>query len=104
MPDLGACQPIQDRIDELEGEVESLQEDLGELPPTWRPEIVRQILALRRQIHNLQLQLQQCLLHPPTNLVIDGVELTQAIQYFAFNGQGSGFASDNTVPWSATRC
>jgi hypothetical protein len=98
MPDLGACQPIQDQIDELEGEVESLQEALGEVPPTARPGIIREILALRRQIHNLQLQLQQCLLHPPTNLVIDGVELTQAIQYFAFNGQGSGFASDNTVP------
>lgn len=36
-------------------------------------------------------------------LSIAGIELTQAIQYFRFNGQGSGFAADNTVPFVANK-
>lgn len=39
---------------------------------------------------------------PPVSLLrgltIAGVERTQATQFFAFNGQGSGAATDNTVP------
>src|SRR6266851_2481191 len=36
-------------------------------------------------------------------LTIVGVELTQAIQYFSINGQGSGYAPDNSVPLVAQR-
>jgi hypothetical protein len=31
-------------------------------------------------------------------LQIDGIEMTQAIQYFNYRGQGSGLAADNSVP------
>ena len=33
----------------------------------------------------------------PSGLNIAGIERTQAIQYFNFNGQGSGYASDNSL-------
>lgn len=36
-------------------------------------------------------------------LVIAGVELTQATQYFSINGQGSDYAADNSVPLIAQR-
>jgi hypothetical protein len=37
------------------------------------------------------------------DLSIVGVEKTQAIQYFSINGQGSGYAPDNSVPLVAQR-
>ncbi len=40
---------------------------------------------------------------PNPALKIAGVEATQAIKYFAFNGQGSGYAADNTVPLVAEK-
>ena len=40
---------------------------------------------------------------PPSNLAIAGVEQTQTIQFFLFNGQGSGFAPNNTVPLVANK-
>ena len=36
------------------------------------------------------------------DLTIVGVEKTQAIQYFSINGQGSGYAPDNSVPLVGT--
>jgi hypothetical protein len=103
MPDLGACQPIQDKIDGLENEIEALQQEIFEVPPSARPGIRKLIFQLNHQIRLLEQQLQQCLLHPPSNLVIAGIELTQAIQYFRFNGQGSGFEPDDTVPLVANK-
>jgi hypothetical protein len=35
MPDLGACQHFQDQIDELEQEIQSLEDDLADAPPTY---------------------------------------------------------------------
>jgi hypothetical protein len=34
---------------------------------------------------------------PPT---IVGIEVTQGVQFFDLNGQGSGFAPDNSLTWS----
>ena len=40
---------------------------------------------------------------PPSKLVIAGVERIQAVQYFDINGQGSGYATDNSVPMVARK-
>src|SRR5262249_46032540 len=103
MPDLGACQPIQDQIDELEDEVETLLDVLDQVPPKDRPAIRQRIRQDQDRIQVLNQELQQCLLHPPSNLSIAGIERTQATQYFLFNGQGSGFAPDNSVPLVANK-
>jgi hypothetical protein len=39
----------------------------------------------------------------PIRLSITGVELTQATQFFNFNGQGTGLAADNSVPLVANK-
>jgi hypothetical protein len=36
---------------------------------------------------------------PNPNLRVAAIECTQAIQYFNFNGQGTGIASDNSIPF-----
>lgn len=38
-----------------------------------------------------------------SNITIVGIEQTQTIQFFRFNGQGSGFAADNSIPLIANK-
>src|SRR5262249_51242170 len=97
------CQPIQDEIDELEAQVEALQDLLDQVPPKDRGAIRRQIRQDQDRIQLLNQELQQCVLHPPSNLYIAGIERNQATQFFRFNGQGSGSAPDNSVPLVANK-
>jgi hypothetical protein len=39
----------------------------------------------------------------PVRLAITGIEMTQATQFFNFNGQGTGFGEDNSVPLVANK-
>src|SRR5215510_10434556 len=96
------CRELQDQIDALNAEIESLQEALNEVPPSARPGIRARILALGRQVRVLERQLAECLI-PTSNLSIVGIEFTQATQFFHFNGQGSGNAADNSVPLVANK-
>jgi len=60
------------------------------------------IVNLEDRISALQDQLDACVNAPTSNLSIAGVEATQAIQFFNFNGQASGVSGDNnTVPMVA---
>ncbi len=66
------------------------------------------IKRVEGQLHTEGILLQQCLATPPppppsSNLSIVGIEQTQTIQYFLFNGQGSGFAPDNSIPLIANK-
>src|SRR5437867_1631936 len=105
------CQELADQIAALEAELADLEDALAsinELPPNQRgaarAALLRQIAATRNRIRILNQQLQACL-HPiaTSNLRISGIERTQATQYFLFNGQGSGYAPNNTVPLVAQK-
>ncbi len=77
----GPCQRLQDEVDVLDTEVQDLLDILPELPPRARGGIMRRVAALRRQLHNLQVQLNACLIDPsPFLLQLDGIEVAQAIQ------------------------
>jgi hypothetical protein len=56
-------------------------------------------LAYERALSDLE----ACEARQPSNLAIAGIERTQAIQFFLFNGQGSGFAGNNSVPLVADK-
>lgn len=82
------CQRLQDQVDTLDGEIQDLLDSLPELPPRARGAILRQVAALRRQLRNLQVQLNACHRDPsPYLLQLEGIEVTQAIQ-----------SPDNSVP------
>lgn len=101
MPVDPACQVLQDRIDVLTDQVDALEEMHQQpgLTPSERAEIIRQIDGIRAQIAVLQAQLTECL----SQLSVHGVELTQGIQFFLINGQGSGAGADNSMPLIAER-
>ena len=98
---LGPCDDLAQTVASLERHVDRLQEILAEpdLSPAVRLSIIRQIGEAQRTIASLSDALVRC----RAPLSIEGVELTQATQYFAFNGQGSGHAPDNSVPLIALR-
>jgi hypothetical protein len=95
------CKDLADRLADLNQQVEFLEDLLTdpELTPTQRASIRRQILGTRETIAAVEDQLAEC----RGGLAILGVERTQAIQYFSINGQGSGYAPDNSVPLIALR-
>jgi hypothetical protein len=96
-----SCKELADRLADLEQQVEYLEEDLEdpELTPAQRGSIRRQIRETREKIAAVKDQLEEC----RKALVIVGVERTQGIQYFLINGQGSGYAPDNSLPLIAQR-
>jgi hypothetical protein len=98
---LGPCDDLAQTVASLERHVDRLQEILAEpdLSPAVRLSIIRQIGEAQRTIASLSDALVRC----RAPLSIEGIELTQATQYFAFNGQGSGHAPDNSVPLIALR-
>jgi hypothetical protein len=96
-----ACRDLADRLADLEEQVEWLEDLLTdpELTPQQRASIRSQITRTRETIASVRDQLAEC----RASLSIRGVELTQGIQYFSFNGQGSGVAPDNSVPLIAQK-
>jgi hypothetical protein len=94
------CQPFQDEIDALNAQLALLQEDLQR----HKPGALEEIRAKRKEIADATAKLQACLKNPPQPCwTLAGIEWTQAIQYFLINGQGSGFAGNNTVPMVANK-
>jgi hypothetical protein len=96
-----ACKDLADRLADLEEQVGFLEDLLAdpELTPPQRASIRRQLRQMRETIASVRDQLAEC----RASLSIRGVELTQAIQYFLFNDQGSGLAPNNSVPLIAQR-
>ena len=75
------CQVLQDRVDNLESQIEELTELLTEVPPRLRGQIRAQIARLRQQLRVAQRELRDCNADPsPDLLQMDGIEVTQAIQ------------------------
>jgi hypothetical protein len=96
------CKDLQDQLDGLRGHVTSLLFKLltdHSLSAAERKAINLDLVDSRQVIAAVKEELEKC----PTALAIVGVECTQAIQYFAINGQGSRYAPDNSVPLSALR-
>ena len=95
------CQEIEDQIAALEREYERLERILEEpdLPQSTRDRIARRMRDIIIEINELRDELEQCL----NTITISGIEKTQCIQYFLFNGQGSGYASNNSIPLIANR-
>jgi hypothetical protein len=58
------CQSIQDEIDGLQQERESLQEELQDAPPSQKPGLIRLIRALNAQIRIAQDRLAECVGDP----------------------------------------
>lgn len=96
------CKDLQDQLNKLEAQVEFLNDLLEdpELTPRQKGEIRGQIREANLQIALIQDRLHDCV---SFKLTIVGVELTQATQFFDVNGQGSGFAPDNSVPLISQR-
>ena len=79
----GPCQFIQDEINDIEVEIESLQTALNDpdVPPSAKPGIRRRIVKLGREEASLQLELEACEADPSQYfLQLDAIEVTQAIQ------------------------
>ena len=73
------CQELQERVENLESDIQQLTELLSEVPPRLRAQIQRQINRLRQQLRVAQRELRHCH-EEPVLLQIDGIEVTQAIQ------------------------
>jgi hypothetical protein len=95
------CRDLAERLADLNQQVEFLEDLLTdpELTPRQRASIRQRIFQTRETIAAVQHQLTEC----REGLAIVGVEQTQAIQYFMINGQGSGYAPDNSLPLIAQR-
>jgi hypothetical protein len=100
----GHCQQLQDELDRIQADLRFWRNKLRTASPSERPEIVAKINELSVDEHVTGLALADCLNPPhPPNIAISGVELTQATQFFKFNGNGSGNATDNSVPLVANK-
>ena len=89
-----------DRVcQDLERQITDLERYVGMLQSTPLGAGVNSLQIA--QIENIIASLKNELLGP--ELAIVGVEQTQATQYFSINGQGSGYAPDNSVPLIAQR-
>jgi len=97
-----ACAAIPGKIADLQQQIEVLEEllDDPELTPQQKASVRQQIKQRRTQIAALKEQLAEC---QKAEITILGVEKTQGTQYFLINGQGSGYAPDNSVPLVAQR-
>jgi hypothetical protein len=96
-----SCRDLAERLADLEEQaafLEDLLED-PELTPTQRASIRTQLTRTRQTIAVVRHDLEEC----RARLSIRGIELTQGIQYFLFNDQGSGTAPNNSVPLIAQR-
>src|SRR6266540_1640405 len=96
-----ACRDLAERLADLEEQaafLEDLLED-PELTPAQRASIRTQLTRTRQTITVVRDELAKC----RARLSIRGIELTQGIQYFLFNDQGSGYAPNNSVPLIAQR-
>jgi hypothetical protein len=98
---LGGCTALEIQVAELERDLLRLEELANE------PDLgVSQRQRLFRLIHDTQLTLTSArreLVDCRADLTVVGVERTQGIQYFLINGQGSGYAANNSVPLIAQR-
>lgn len=92
------CQSIQDEIERIQAAIRHLQDELGSAPPAERPIIIEMIRREREKEAEAKRRLSRCIANAGTYFDVVGVEYTQAIQYFDFNGQGSGHARDDSVP------
>ena len=102
MDDRPECRQISERIDALARHISRLREILETEPDLSGGTIQR----MERDISESQTalnQLNQELVLCRSDLTVTGVEVTQAIQYFSINGQGSDYAPDNSVPLVALR-
>lgn len=97
------CQSIQDEVDRLQATIRQLQEELQSAPPAEKPIIIEMIRREREKQADAERRLSRCIATAGSYLDIVGVEYTQATQYFDFNGQGSGYAPDNSVPLVARK-
>jgi hypothetical protein len=91
------CAQLADRIADLTRQVARLREILDtepDLSPGTIQRIQQQIFEAQTTINRLNHELILC----RSDLTIVGVEMTQGIQFFSINGQGSGSAPDNSVP------
>ncbi|TDO34743.1 hypothetical protein EV643_126103 [Kribbella sp. VKM Ac-2527] len=70
-----------------------------DLSPSQIAHIQQQLYQDRNTLARLRQELVLCL----SDITIVGVEKTQGIQFFSINGQGSGYAPDNSVPLIAQR-
>jgi hypothetical protein len=96
------CQQLADQIADLTSDVAALQEILDtehDLSAGTVQRIQRTIWEKQATINRLNRELILC----RSDLTIVGVEITQGIQFFSINGQGSGNAPDNSVPLVAQR-
>jgi hypothetical protein len=103
-----ACQPIAERCQRDEEYLRAAQDDLYECESTHDPSELdcdayrRQVTWATRRLAACREELQRCIEglppEPISNLRIAGIEVTQAIQYFNFNGKGSGLEPNNIVP------
>src|SRR5436190_1851823 len=92
------CERIRRRRDSYSARADTLEDSLPELEAEGvRTDAIRaRIRRLREQAFAENILYEDCLRHPPEtqptfNLKIVGFELTQAIQFFNFNGKGSPF-------------
>jgi hypothetical protein len=75
------CQRFEDEATELQKEIDDLTAALGEVPPSARPGIRREIARLARQLAAVNQQLSSCQIDPrPFLLQLEKLEVTQAIQ------------------------
>jgi hypothetical protein len=97
----GECAQLADEIIVLERRIARLQILLTEpdMSSGTIQRIRKQIFEAETRLGALKRQLEVC----RSTVFIMGVEKTQGIQFFNFNGQGSGNAPDNSVPLVAER-
>jgi hypothetical protein len=95
------CTGFEIQIAQLQGHLRVLERDFSEpdLGVSERQRLLGLICETQTTINSVNDELTDC----GSDLTIVGVERTQGIQYFSFNGQGSGYATDNNVPLIAQR-
>jgi hypothetical protein len=97
-----ACAQIANRIADLERNIDLLEQIL-DLEPDLSQSQIAHIQEQLYQDRTTLIELRQELVLCRSDITIVGVEQTQGIQFFSFNGQGSGYLPDNSVPLIAQR-
>lgn len=112
----------QDRPESFHNEPELWSQTVQQASASVKPEMLSKIMDISKQLEQVSAELAQpvpfapttegfssplqwppIIFWPTSNLSISGIERTQATQFFLSNGQGSGYAANNSVPLVAQK-
>ena len=82
MPADDPCKELANVVAELQADYLALRKQLAQAPPDQRAELAKEVFQALHEVNAARLALSECRSRPNPNVILGGVEYTQAVQYF----------------------